>query len=89
LEEDGADLAVESETPETILMSRTNSQLVQRAIENLPLHYREIVLLREVEEMSYQEIAETLSIPIGAVMSRLSRARKTLRNGLRPELQKG
>ena len=89
LEEEGVDLAVESETPETILMSRSNSQLVQRAIENLPLHYREIVLLCEVEEMSYQEIAETLSIPIGAVMSRLSRARKTLRNGLRPELQKG
>jgi RNA polymerase sigma-70 factor (ECF subfamily) len=89
LEEDGADLAVENETPETILMSRSNSQLVQRAIENLPLHYREIILLCEVEEMSYQEIAVTLSIPIGTVMSRLSRARKMLRNGLRPELQKG
>ena len=89
LEEDEADLAVESETPETILMSRSNSQLVQRAIENLPLHYREIILLCEVEEMSYQEIAETLSIPIGTVMSRLSRARKTLRNSLRPALQKG
>ena len=88
-EEDGADLAVESETPETILMSRSNSQLVQRAIENLPLHYREIILLCEVEEMSYQEIAETLSIPIGTVMSRLSRARKTLRNSLRPTPQKG
>jgi len=89
LEEVGADLAVESETPETILMSRSNSQLLQRAIENLPLHYREIILLCEVEEMSYQEIAVTLSIPIGTVMSRLSRARKTLRDGLRPELQKG
>jgi RNA polymerase sigma-70 factor (ECF subfamily) len=89
LEEDGADLAVESETPETILMSRSNSQLVQRAIENLPLHYREIILLCEVEEMSYQEIAVTLSIPIGTVMSRLSRARKTLRKGLRPKLQEG
>ena len=88
-EEDGADLAVESETPETILMSRSNSQLVQHAIENLPLHYREIILLCEVEEMSYQEIAETLSIPIGTVMSRLSRARKTLRDDLRPALQKG
>jgi RNA polymerase sigma-70 factor (ECF subfamily) len=88
-EEDEADLAVESETPETILMSRSNSQLVQRAIENLPLHYREIILLCEVEEMSYQEIAETLSIPIGTVMSRLSRARKTLRNSLRPAPQKG
>jgi RNA polymerase sigma-70 factor, ECF subfamily len=87
--EDGADLAVESETPETILMSRSNSQQVQRAIENLPLHYREIILLCEVEEMSYQEIAEALSIPIGTVMSRLSRARKTLRDGLRPALQKG
>jgi RNA polymerase sigma-70 factor (ECF subfamily) len=87
--EDGADLAVESETPETILMSRSNSQLVQHAIENLPLHYREIILLCEVEEMSYQEIAETLSIPIGTVMSRLSRARKTLRDDLRPALQKG
>jgi RNA polymerase sigma-70 factor (ECF subfamily) len=88
-EEDEADLAVESETPETILMSRSNSQLVQRAIENLPLHYREIILLCEVEEMSYQEIAKTLSIPIGTVMSRLSRARKTLRNSLRPAPQKG
>jgi RNA polymerase sigma-70 factor (ECF subfamily) len=89
LGENEADLAVESQTPETILMSRSNSQLVQRAIENLPVHYQEIILLCEVEEMSYQEIAETLSIPIGTVMSRLSRARKTLRNGLRPELQKG
>jgi RNA polymerase sigma-70 factor (ECF subfamily) len=89
LEENEADLAVESKTPETILMSRSNSQLVQRAIENLPVHYQEIILLCEVEEMSYQEIAETLSIPIGTVMSRLSRARKTLRDGLRPAIQKG
>ena len=89
LEENEADLAVESKTPETILMSRSNSQLVQRAIENLPVHYQEIILLCEVEEMSYQEIAETLSIPIGTVMSRLSRARKTLRDGLRPAIKKG
>jgi RNA polymerase sigma-70 factor (ECF subfamily) len=89
LGENEADLAVESQTPETILMSRSNSQLVQRAIENLPVHYQEIILLCEVEEMSYQEIAETLSIPIGTVMSRLSRARKTLRDGLRPAIQKG
>jgi DNA-directed RNA polymerase specialized sigma24 family protein len=42
-----------------------------------------------VEEMSYQEIAETLSIPMGTVMSRLSRARKTLRDRLRPQTQEG
>ena len=88
LEEDGHDVAVESENPESILMSRASSQLLEDAIGNLPLHFREILLLCDVEEMSYQEIAETLSIPIGTVMSRLSRARKTLRDGVRIKLQK-
>ncbi|HLX83570.1 MAG TPA: sigma-70 family RNA polymerase sigma factor [Terriglobales bacterium] len=81
-EEGGPDLAVEHETPETILMSRINSEVVQRAMEDLPVHYRETLLLCEVEEMSYQEIAETLSIPIGTVMSRLSRARDHLGRNL-------
>ena len=88
-EEDGPELAVENETPETILLKRSDSQLVQDAINDLPVHYREILLLCEVEEMSYQEIAETLSIPIGTVMSRLSRARRTLRNSLRLQLREG
>ena len=88
-EEDGPELAVEQENPETILMRLSDSQLVQSAIDDLPVHYREILLLCEVEEMSYQEIAELLSIRIGTVMSRLSRARKTLRDGLRPQFQKG
>jgi RNA polymerase sigma factor (sigma-70 family) len=57
-EEDGPELAVEDETPETILMKRTDSELVQNAIDDLPVHYREILLLCEVEEMSYQEIAD-------------------------------
>jgi len=78
-EEGGPELAVDTETPETILMNRSNSQLVQRAIDDLPVHYRETLLLCEVEEMSYQEIAEILSIPIGTVMSRLARARKAVR----------
>jgi RNA polymerase sigma-70 factor, ECF subfamily len=89
LEEDGAELAVENETPETILMKSSNSQLVQSAIDDLPVHFREILLLCEVEEMSYQEIAETLSLPVGTVMSRLSRARKRLRDGLRLRFEKG
>jgi RNA polymerase sigma-70 factor (ECF subfamily) len=79
-EDDGPELAVDTETPETILMNRSNSQLLQRAIDDLPLHYRETLLLCEVEEMSYQEIAEILSIPIGTVMSRLARARKAVRD---------
>jgi len=87
-EEDEPELALARETPETILIERSNWQLVRSAIEQLPVHFREILLLCEVEEMSYQEIAETLSIPIGTVMSRLSRARKTLGGRLRQELQK-
>jgi RNA polymerase sigma-70 factor (ECF subfamily) len=81
-EEDGPELAVDSETPETILMNRSDWKLVQRAIDDLPVHYRETLLLCEVEEMSYQEIAEVLSIPIGTVMSRLARARKAVRQSL-------
>jgi RNA polymerase sigma-70 factor (ECF subfamily) len=81
-EEDGPELAVDKETPETILMNRSNSQLVQRAIDDLPVHYRETLLLCEVEEMSYQEIAEVLSIPIGTVMSRLARGRRAVRESL-------
>jgi RNA polymerase sigma factor (sigma-70 family) len=81
-EEDGPELAVDRETPETILMNRFNSKRVQRAIEDLPAHYRDALLLCEVEEMSYQKIAEILTIPIGTVMSRLARARKAVRESL-------
>ena len=66
-----------------------SSSLLQGAIEDLPLHFREVLLLCEVEEMSYQEIGEALAIPIGTVMSRLSRARKALRENLRQKLQGG
>jgi RNA polymerase sigma-70 factor (ECF subfamily) len=86
-EQDEPELAVENETPETILMKRSDSQQVISAIDGLPVHYREALLLCEVEEMSYQEIAETLSIPVGTVMSRLSRARRALRGHLGRKLQ--
>ena len=76
------ELVVDTETPETILINRSDSQLLQRAIDDLPVHYRETLLLCEVEEMSYQEIAQILSIPIGTVMSRLARARKAVRESL-------
>ena len=88
-EQDGPELPVENETPETFLMKRSDSQLVLSAIDELPVHHRETLLLCEVEEMSYQEIAETLSIPVGTVMSRLSRARRTLRDHLGRKLQGG
>ena len=87
--DDVAELSIEHETPEAILIQRSSSQTLEKAIAELPAHFREVLLLCEVEEMSYQEIAETLSVPIGTVMSRLSRARKTLRQGLRAGLQRG
>jgi RNA polymerase sigma factor (sigma-70 family) len=86
LEEEGPALAVENETPETVLMKRSDSGLVQNAIDNLPVHHREILILCEVEELSYREIAEILSIPTGTVMSRLSRARKAVRESVRGQV---
>jgi RNA polymerase sigma-70 factor, ECF subfamily len=66
-------------TPETILLQRSDQQLIQQALTRLPVPYREVLLLCEFEEMSYQEISATLAIPMGTVMSRLSRARRALR----------
>ncbi|MBZ5600170.1 MAG: sigma-70 family RNA polymerase sigma factor [Acidobacteriia bacterium] len=85
---DDAEVPARSDTPETILLERSQQQLLQTAMEELPLPFREILLLCEVEEMSYQEIADTLSVPIGTVMSRLSRARTGLREVLRRKLKR-
>lgn len=70
---------VAAETPETVLLARMERQAIEDALEELPVKFREVILLCDVEEMSYQEIAETLAVPIGTVMSRLSRARKAMR----------
>jgi RNA polymerase sigma-70 factor, ECF subfamily len=82
-------MAAPSPTPETVLIEQADREMVQQALEELPVHFREILLLCEVEEMSYQEIAETLAIPPGTVMSRLFRARKALRGRLQHKLQGG
>jgi len=84
--DDSPELPAGPEMPETILIEHSQHQLLQTAIEALPVHFREALLLCEVEEMSYQEIAETLSVPIGTVMSRLSRGRKALRESLQQKL---
>jgi len=79
LESDEQTLLAVNDTPETIVLQRSDRQLVQKALGRLPVPYREVLLLCEFEEMSYQEISATLAIPIGTVMSRLSRARRALR----------
>jgi len=69
-----------SVTPESLLMERSGNDALRRAIEQLPITFREVLLLSDVEDASYREIAEILSIPIGTVMSRLARARSAVRS---------
>ncbi len=83
IEGEEQNLPTVKETPESILLQRADWELVQKALEQLPVAHREVLLLCEVEEMSYQEIAATLAIPIGTVMSRLARARGALRDAAR------
>ena len=64
--------------PEVSHVLKVRSHLINEAIEKLPVEFREVVILRELEELSYKEIAAITGIPIGTVMSRLSRARKRL-----------
>jgi RNA polymerase sigma-70 factor, ECF subfamily len=66
-----------------------DAEAVRRAIASLPVEFREIVILREMEGFSYKEIADLAEVPIGTVMSRLARARKLLQRGLAGEFKVG
>ena len=68
--------------PETLMLQEAQRSFVQQAIEELPLGYREVLVLRELEGLSYKEIAEVTEIPAGTVMSRLARARAMLQKTL-------
>jgi RNA polymerase sigma-70 factor, ECF subfamily len=72
------------ETPERILMRSTLDADLQAALDSLPEAFREAVWLRDVEEFTYAEIAEMLNVPIGTVMSRISRGRRLLYEKLAP-----
>lgn len=78
-DEQSSFVAVTWETPESLALASATREALQSALERLPVEYREVVLLCDVEEMKYKEIAEVLAIPIGTVMSRVARARKLLR----------
>ena len=79
---DGVDISAHNITPEVLLLKLENSRSVMSALAELPIPYREMVLLSDMEELSYKEIAQILAVPIGTVMSRLSRGRKMLRQAL-------
>ena len=77
-----------SMNPETLLLRSADSQLLRHALEELPMNFREVLVLRELEGLSYREIAEVSNIPPGTVMSSLSRARERLRQSLTSLLSK-
>ncbi len=64
--------------PESALLQKASAQLLRETIEAIPFEYREVLVMRELEELSYKEIAQILEIPLGTVMSRLSRGRSEL-----------
>jgi RNA polymerase sigma-70 factor (ECF subfamily) len=68
--------------PETILIQEADHQMLKKALDDLPLEFREVMILREMESLSYKQIAAIVNVPTGTVMSRLARARKRLQNGL-------
>jgi RNA polymerase sigma-70 factor (ECF subfamily) len=67
------------ETPETVMLRRSDTETIQRLVASLPNLFREVIVLREINDLSYREIAEIVGAPIGTVMSRLARARSMLR----------
>jgi RNA polymerase sigma factor (sigma-70 family) len=77
----------ETANPETLLLQRSNQQLVREALEALPVEFREVIVLRELEGLSYKEISHIADLPLGTVMSRLARARRRLQQCLTKRLQ--
>jgi RNA polymerase sigma factor (sigma-70 family) len=74
-------------SPETVLLREQDSAAIRRLVAALPQPFREVVVLREINDLSYQEIAQVAGVPVGTVMSRLARARSMLRASW--TLQKG
>jgi RNA polymerase sigma-70 factor (ECF subfamily) len=82
-------IEADATSPEAMLVERANVQWLRSALEELPLEFREVIVLRELEEMSYHQIAELSAIPVGTVMSRLARARQRLQQLLMSSEKQG
>ncbi len=78
LDQTHLDIPSETDSPELLMLRNIDIRLLHEGLENLPLEFREVLVLRELEEMSYREIATITAIPLGTVMSRLARGRKRL-----------
>jgi RNA polymerase sigma-70 factor (ECF subfamily) len=96
--DDAAPLASDVETvghasgvegnPEVILLQSATRKLVNQALEELPVGYREVIVMREIEDLSYKEIASIAGIPMGTVMSRLARGRELLKQVIENRMKK-
>jgi RNA polymerase sigma factor (sigma-70 family) len=76
------------DSPETIATRTSDARWIRAEIARLPVEFREVVVLRELEELSYKEISAIVKIPIGTVMSRLSRGRDLLAERVRAEVKR-
>lgn len=76
--EHGGPQGARIETPEEITLFKADAAEVQKALAQLPAQFREVIVLREINQMNYRDIAEITNVPIGTVMSRLSRGRQLL-----------
>jgi len=76
------EVASEDPLADTLMISEADRQLLLRTLAELPMTYRDIVVLRDIENLTYAEIAEVVGLPIGTVMSRLSRGRAQLRKAV-------
>jgi RNA polymerase sigma-70 factor, ECF subfamily len=74
--------------PETLLLRVDDHALIERAMNRLPCRYRDLLILRELRDLSYREIADAMGTPLGSVMSGLSRARRAFRDALEQEMNK-
>jgi len=83
------DLPGDMDDPETAVIRGELQEQLARAVEALPLPFREVIVLREIQELSYQEIAEVTRVPVGTVMSRLARARRRLQRALEAQRMGG
>jgi RNA polymerase sigma-70 factor (ECF subfamily) len=89
IDDEALDIEDSSAHAEALSPHFADADAVRRAIAELPLEFREIVILREMEGFSYKEIAELAEVPIGTVMSRLARARKLLQKSLTAAFKPG
>ncbi len=83
---DESDNLTDNSTPESELASRQIAQTVNKAIEDLPEELRNAIVMREIDGMSYEDIAQSMNCPIGTVRSRIFRAREAIATRLRPIL---